>query len=259
MVDERFEYTKLKLSEGVSQRQIARDLGIDHGTVAYWIRNAFSTGSRNPSTSSNNELIQLCNNNSPQYAYILGCYLGDGHISKLPRTYRLRIYNDVKYPEIIKDQISSLKKLFTTNKIMARKQLHANCVEVVTHNKNLARLFPQHGDGKKHSRDVTLTDWQWKIVNLEPECFIKGLIDSDGSHILHQQIIKGVIYKRYKYQFTNKSSDIISMYLKVMEMLGISAKPTTKKCGTVNVFTNKKDDVIKLDKLYEIADNKLST
>ena len=97
MVYNRFEYTKQKLSEGVSQRQIARDLGIDHGTIAYWIRNNFSTGSRNSIIYSDNEIIELCNNNSPQYAYLLGSYLGDGHITKMSRTFKLTIYNDVKY------------------------------------------------------------------------------------------------------------------------------------------------------------------
>ncbi len=93
----------------------------------------------------------------------------------------------------------------------------------------------------------------WK----EPECFIKGLIDSDGSYVCRQQTINGVTYSRYKYQFTNKSLDIVDMYLKVMARLDISAKPTQKKCGTFNIFTNAKHDVEKLDKLYEIAENKI--
>lgn len=35
------------------------------------------------------------------YAYLLGLYLGDGSISRHPRTYRLRIFQDQRYPLLI--------------------------------------------------------------------------------------------------------------------------------------------------------------
>ena len=257
MVDERFEYTKQKLAEGVSQRQIARDLQVDHATVSYWIKNGFSTGTRESTPKTLEEINNWCSSNPKHYAYILGSYLGDGYIAKQSRTYKLRIYNDIKYPSIIDDQIRALQVLFPDNKVSKLKRTKSNCIEVSVHSCDLPDMFPQHGAGKKHDRDVSLTDQQWNIVWNEPECFIKGLIDSDGCLTQHTQIKNGVTYSRLKYQFTNKSLDIVDMYLKIMAKLSISARPTQKKCGTFNIFTNKSCDVEKIDNLYKIAENKL--
>ena len=38
-----------------------------------------------------------------EYAYLLGLYLGDGCLGKMPRTWSLRIYQDAKYPNIIEE------------------------------------------------------------------------------------------------------------------------------------------------------------
>lgn len=251
--EDRFEYTKRRLSEGASQRQIAKELHVDKSTINYWITHKFTTGKRESVDRPHSEIIEWCNKNSAEYAYLLGSYLGDGHIIIMPRTQKLSIYNDNRYPDIIHDQSSALGKLFPNNKIHNYQQLHSKCVEVNVHNKYLTKVFPQHGTGKKHDRDVSLKDWQWDIVWKEPECFIKGLIDSDGSYYPYNYNKT----PRMRYQFTNKSLDIVDMYLKVMAKLDISAMPTRKKTGTINVFTNMPDHVEKLDNLYIIAENKL--
>jgi hypothetical protein len=36
------------------------------------------------------------------YSYVLGLYLGDGHLATFPRTRCLRIYLDARYPEIVR-------------------------------------------------------------------------------------------------------------------------------------------------------------
>ena len=41
---DRFEYTKKRILEGTSIRQISRELGVDHTTVLYWIKNDFTSG-----------------------------------------------------------------------------------------------------------------------------------------------------------------------------------------------------------------------
>ncbi|GAB5494251.1 MAG: hypothetical protein Phog2KO_44660 [Phototrophicaceae bacterium] len=51
------------------------------------------------------------------YAYILGLYLGDGHISlvKSHRAHRIMIFLDKKYPDIINQCKESLGIVFTGN------------------------------------------------------------------------------------------------------------------------------------------------
>jgi len=249
---DRFEYTKQKLNEGVSQRQISRDLNVNHATVSYWIKNNFSTGLKNNDLSVD-QTILLCKKYAPHYAYILGSYLGDGHISKLPRTYRLRIFCNRKYQDIIDRNKHSVQTLFNTNKVNVLQYLHAQCDEVIVHNKNLDKFFPQHGAGKKHDRDITLLDWQWDIINYNPECFIKGLLDSDGCRY------KQTGSDRMYWQFTNKSQDILNMYIKVLTNLDIETFPTLKKCGSTNVFTRKLEHTNKLDALMNKATHILAT
>jgi hypothetical protein len=49
------------------------------------------------------------------YAELLGFYLGDGCISSGPRTVRLRIALDLKYPQIIEAARALLARCFPQN------------------------------------------------------------------------------------------------------------------------------------------------
>lgn len=248
METDRFEYTKLKLADGASQREIARDLGVHHSTVAYWINNNFSSGTRTR-RSGIAGIEKWCGINAHHYSYILGSYLGDGYINRSGRTCLLRIFNDSVYPEIISDQIRSLQVLFPHNKVYTVPRSTSRCIAVCLYNNQLPKLFPQHGVGRKHNRDIILQEWQLDIVSRTPECFIKGLIDSDGSHYMISSTGK------YRYQFTNKSVDIANMYMKVMSELGISARPTRRTDGVIVIRTNAAKCVAKFDRLYEIAED----
>jgi hypothetical protein len=52
-------------------------------------------------------------------------------------------------------------------------------------------LFPQHGTGKKHTRPISLEDWQERIVNSFPLEFFRGLYHSDGSRF--SNVVNGKI------------------------------------------------------------------
>ena len=253
---ERYEYTKQALANGVSIRQIGKDLGVDYSTVTYWIKKNFSSGLRTKFVSQS-DVLDICQTYPAHYAYMLGCYLGDGHIIKSPRTYKLTIYNSEIHPEIISDQILSLKKLFPTNKINNYKQLHNKCVEVRVHNLSLPYYFPQHGPGKKHNRPIIFEDWQQEIVTNEPECFLKGLIDTDGTEYLTSG-------KYRRYSFCNVSQNIIELYKTTMKQLNIHYTIVNRKANKsrniiTRITTSPLKDVQAIDKAYEIAESKLHT
>lgn len=249
MVDRNLIEIKNKIKEGVSIRAIAKEIGVHHSTVLYWIKNDRISKITDTDLITN-QIHKICKENSGDYAYILGSYLGDGYINQTPRTYRLRIYNSLDN-EIISDQIKSLSLLFPNNKVSEFRQKHAKCVEVGVHNKQLPIYFPQHGSGHKHEREIKLSDWQTLIVREYPECFLKGLLDSDGSMYLHKV---GHISYRY-YMFTNKSSDILTLYTTVMDLLGISYTMAKKNCGSTNIYTRRFSEVEKIDSAYEIAES----
>lgn len=244
-------YTKAKeyFEDGLNFREISQILKVHKSTVSYWARNSFKI--TNPKLPASAEALRkCCVQNKQHYSYIIGCYLGDGCISKLQRTYKLRISSSTAHPDIIKQRKRSLEKIFPLNKVAVSKIKSAECVEIRVHNSGIPIIFPRHGNGAKHKRNITLEDWQSDIIYSEPECFIKGLIDTDGSYF----IVNG----KYRYRFTNKSKQIANLYMEVMSHLGISAKPTIKSDGVINIFTNAKIEVEKLDKLYSVADNKLN-
>src|SRR3954469_14436144 len=54
---------------------------------------------------------------SADYAELLGLYLGDGHISRTSRTYRVRIALDARYPGIVGDTRSLLARCFPGNRV----------------------------------------------------------------------------------------------------------------------------------------------
>lgn len=255
---DRFEYTKKRIIEGASIRQIGRELNVDHSTISYWIKNDFT--SRTGSTRlSINEIHSNCYNKSAQYSYILGCYLGDGHISQLARTQRLRIFSGTAHPSIIKDQVNALNVLF--DNVVNNKKSNTSNMEVIrVHNTQLDIYFPQHGLGKKHDRDVSLKQWQQDLIDKELECFVKGLIDTDGCLYDNGRYVKHNGEKTYlpSYQFTNKSKDVLKMYTDTLDKLGIHYTYVPKKCGSVNVFTRNRVDVQKLFDVFEIAERKIS-
>lgn len=140
------------------------------------------------------------------YSYLLGMYLGDGHILKQPRTYRLRITLHTNEIPLHEYTMNALNCILPHNKTNIVKCGKTNCVNVVLYSNHLPTLFPQHAIGYKHERKIELLDWQKKILN--PEKFVEGLIHSDGSRF----IIKHDKYEYLRYSFVNVSEDISNLF-----------------------------------------------
>ncbi|MEM9952820.1 MAG: helix-turn-helix domain-containing protein [Chloroflexota bacterium] len=173
------------------------------------------------------------------YAYVLGLYLGDGHISKTNshRAERVMIFLDKAYPNIIKRCEKSLGIVFPNNEvgIVDKKTfVYVNC-----YSQQLPELFPQHGEGKKHDRDIILEEWQERIVDAYPLEFFRGLYHSDGSRA--QNIVKGKNYPRY--MFSNYSDDIRKLFTDTAEKLGL----TWTTANARNVAISRREDVAWLD------------
>jgi hypothetical protein len=80
----------------------------------------------------------------------------------------------------------------------------------------------QHGPGKKHQRDIVLTDWQQDIVDANHEAFLRGLIHSDGCRHINRVWRNGKPYEYSRYNFTNVSADIRALFCASCDALGIA-------------------------------------
>ena len=180
------------------------------------------------------------------YAYLLGLYLGDGCISPHPRGgYYLRIVCADAWPGLIEECREAIGKVLPGVGVhVAQKQ---GCVAVTSYSRSWPILFPQHGPGKKHERPIVLEPWQQAIVDGHPWEFIRGLIHSDGCRITNwtTRSVAGEP-KRYEYPryfFTNHSADIIRLFTKALDQVGVD----WKRANPFNISVARKASVALMD------------
>jgi len=151
------------------------------------------------------------------YSYLLGLYLGDGCISRMPRTYRLRFFLDASYPGIVAGCRDALEAIRPSQRAWSRLSKSSRCYVVAMYSNHWVCLFPQHAPGKKHERRIALHEWQEEIVRDQRREFVQGLIHSDGCRIVAND--RGL--KSVRYHFSNKSEDIKALYCESLDALGV--------------------------------------
>jgi hypothetical protein len=180
------------------------------------------------------------------YAYLLGLYLGDGHIVLNRRgLYLLSIYQDNRYCGLIDEFRQVIKEVKPGAHPRLRPQ--AGCTAVQAYSKHWPCLFPQHGPGLKSKRPIVLEPWQREIVELDPRPFLRGLIFSDGCRITNWTVrtVAGE-RKRYEYPryfFSNRSDDIRGLFTWGLDLLEIP----WRQGNAWNISVARKEGVAALD------------
>ncbi|MFC9296160.1 helix-turn-helix domain-containing protein [Streptomyces sp. NPDC057011] len=241
------------LRDGTRNAEVARRLNVPLGTIGYWKHvdraKHGETVSIRPSL-----LCPRCDQRDLDvvaYAYLLGLYLGDGHIShyakhKVPS---LMITLDDSWPGIQNEAESAIRVVFPHNATCRVRNGGAHNIKVYF--KHLPCLFPQHGPGRKHERRIALEDWQQEIVDAHPWEFIRGLIHSDGCRITNwtTRVVAGE-RKRYEYPryfFTNKSDDIRKLCTDTLTKVGVQWTVLARGSDPFNVSIARKDSVALMD------------
>jgi hypothetical protein len=109
-----------------------------------------------------------------RYAYLLGIYLGDGHVGVHGRTARFVVTLDAVYPQIIDERVDAIGVVNAGVRVSQWRRPQHACVIVSSYSKRWLDLFPQHGPGPKHERPIVLEPWQEAIVSREPEALLRG-------------------------------------------------------------------------------------
>jgi hypothetical protein len=178
------------------------------------------------------------------YSYLLGMYLGDGYISRTPRTYRLEVSLHRNQERVVARVAGAIAMLRPGRPVGLRRRGRVTIVNAYAN--AWPTLFPQHGAGRKHQRPIVLEPWQRRIVEQYPSEFLRGCIESDGCR--HRRIVAGRNYPAYS--FTNHSADILELFLWACGMLGLRPRRSNR----VTVSLARRADVAALDKLLSPTD-----
>ena len=113
-------------------------------------------------------------------------------------------------------------------------------------------LFPQHGPGRKHERELGMAAWQWTVVERHPADFLRGLFHSDGCRVNNwaRRTVAGAP-KRYDYprwQFVNNSAEIREWCCRALDLVDVGWRQSSWK--TISVST--RAGVARLDELHGI-------
>ncbi|MBO8198108.1 helix-turn-helix domain-containing protein [Streptomyces smyrnaeus] len=183
------------------------------------------------------------------YSYLLGLYLGDGCVSRLARTYTLRIACADVWPGLIDACEQAMRLVRPENKVCRVQR--PGCVNVTAYSSHWPCLFPQHGPGRKHGRRIVLAPWQQEIVDVYPWELIRGLVHSDGCRITNWTTrMVGGQRKRYEYPryfFTNKSDDVRQIYCRTLDQVGVEWKVTKRGAEPYNISVARRASVALMD------------
>lgn len=228
------ELAKLLSGLEILDRENAVICGVSIAAVRHWRRGS----RRKPGTAVRSEIPRcpLCHGRAldeSAYGYLLGLYLGDGHITRGRRdVYALSIKCCDAWPGLAAEARTAMSAVMPTSGVFA--VARPGCTEIKSTSKHWPCLFPQHGPGRKHERRIELEAWQQEIVNGHPGDFARGLFHSDGCRLINRvrrRLKDGDRWYEYpRYLFVNRSADIHRLCGEALDRLGVAwrfSKPTT--------------------------------
>jgi hypothetical protein len=228
---------------GANNCEISRRLGVPRTTVRDWVRGRPPRrGPRRVAPLPDLDAA-LSTADQPAYCYVLGLYLGDGDLTIVGGSARLRISLDSRYPGLIESASTAIGRVVPDCQVRLHSITGANLIVVACYSPSWRVLLPQHGPGPKYMRDVSLEGWQRQLTERYPESFIRGLIHSDGCRFVARQRSKGRMYEYPRYGFSNRSSDILHEFCDHLDLLGIH----WTQANGVTIQIARRDAVARMD------------
>ena len=230
------------LATGVSHARVSELTGVPDHTIRTWIQRG--TPIPRPACDRCGRPPHALESLDPAiYAYLLGAYLGDGHVYWNAKTFLLRITLDTAYPGIIDEVAGAMATIRGRPVRVMPDRDGKRCVNLRSAWVSWPCLFPQHGPGRKHNRPIVLEPWQQAHVDAAPGMFLRGLIHTDGWRGLNRVTVKGRDYAYPRYQFSNRSDDIRRLFTDTCDQLGIE----WRRWGRWHISVAKRDAVARLD------------
>ncbi|MGV9561622.1 helix-turn-helix domain-containing protein [Streptomyces sp. NPDC003480] len=237
------------IRQGVPNHVVAEQLNLPRGTVGWWRSEDRRTRGETYEQPTDCPRCTGRDIDRAAYAYLLGLYLGDGHIIAKPGQHHLSIFCNAAQTGLIAAAEEAIRRVMPLPGTTRHRK--PGCVEVKSYSKHWTCLFPQHGPGKKHERRIVLVPWQQEIVDAHPWEFLRGLIHSDGCRTTNRtsRLVDGE-RRRYEYPryfFTNVSDDIRRLCTDTLDRLGVEWTHCTRNGNPYNISVARKASVALLD------------
>jgi len=232
---------------GILDKENARICGVSVGAIRHWRagrrRAALGKASLRRITCPRCHARPL---DEPAYSYLLGLYLGDGHIARGPRdVYVLAIACSDDWPGLMAAARQALSAVMPASSVSSVRQ--TGCTMVKSYSKHWTCLFPQHGPGRKHQRTIKLARWQEIIARRYPGEFACGLFHSDGwrgVNRVRRTLADGDHWYEYpRYIFGNESADILRLCGEALDQLGVAWRYSRRN----SISVARRDAVARLD------------
>lgn len=237
-----------RAAAGASKAAIARELGVARSTVRGWLngeqRSLACRDSRGRAQRCDGGCVVPEALDGQNYAYLLGQYLGDGCISAVKRSFRLRLTCCDEYPGIMDECEQAIRAVRPEAHV--HRQRRIGCTDISNSWHHWPCLLPHGAGGVKHRRVVFLADWQREFAIVEhPEGLVRGLIHSDGWRGTNRvRGANGSTYEYPRYMFSNRSREIRQFFVDGCDRLGVE----TRQMNAWTVSVAKRSSVAMLDR-----------
>ncbi|MEV4435354.1 helix-turn-helix domain-containing protein [Streptomyces sp. NPDC049585] len=237
------------MRDGVPNRLVAAQLGVPRGTVGWWRSEDRRRRGEEFVRPTDCPICTGRDYDRQAYSYLLGLYLGDGHIVSRRKQHHLSVFCGDVWPGLIDAAEAAMRTVMPLPRTSRRQR--PGCTEVKSYTQHWTCLFPQHGPGKKHERLIALEGWQQDIVDAYPWDFLRGLIHSDGCRITNWTTrVVGGVRKRYEYPryvFANKSDDIRQLYCATLTKVGVEWTTMARGSEPFNISVARRASVALMD------------
>jgi hypothetical protein len=237
------------VQEGLSDVAVAQRTGVPRSTVRDWRRTGIVE-------EADVALCPTCGDamhdfaalDRPAYAYLLGLYLGDGHLSATRSgSFRLRIVVDARHPKLAERIGATIARVHPGPSVGRVLQAKDNMLVVSQYARAWPCLLPQHGPGPKHLRRIALAPWQVPIVDAHPDQLVRGLLHSDGCRVENRVTSATKTYTYVRYLFSNRSDDIRTLFCDALDRLTIP----WRRMNAWTISVARREGVVALDRFVE--------
>lgn len=197
---------------GWSLRLIAAETGVPATTVRRWTRDVVAAAPARQRPYRRHDALEARPlPPSEDLAYLIGVTCGDGCLWQAPRTCRLLISCDARYPDLVTGYAALIERVLGRRPSIYPKK--ATALEISFYNKDLPLILGLRVGAK--SDDYPIPEWIFgSRAFVGP--FVRGLIETDGG-IYHEYRNGGWCSRCL---FTAHYASIMDGFLRGTEMLG---------------------------------------